>query len=321
MSEAQIHVSQSLPALSPEGDIAASLPAPVRKKFKALRVRAENERATFLSVSEKRSALKFQIQEFEGEIEAMTLRIGTTGKFGHSGRGLTEDSSEVRRARMQLASMREDSDDIDAIYSDGTRTLSPLVERLTTFLQRRRTAFPPIEEKTVLLRKGETVQTAIENRRRRLQELAADIVSVKRSPWPTSITKKLARAQIAELCKRGRPDVFGLVEHGERIAWPTLPTGAVDLPEAVRNPIDTPALIAWALGSELIEAIEREIDELSDDDRALTHEERGKKIETIEADMLAIEREEEALIELAEAQGVPITRRVNADPRAVLGVG
>jgi hypothetical protein len=44
------------------------------------------------------------------------------------------------------------------------------------------------------------------------------------------------------------------------------------------------------------------------------------KLATIAADMLAVEREEEALIMLAAASGTEVMRRVDADPRAVLGI-
>ncbi|MCA1377641.1 MULTISPECIES: hypothetical protein [unclassified Bradyrhizobium] len=47
---------------------------------------------------------------------------------------------------------------------------------------------------------------------------------------------------------------------------------------------------------------------------------RAAKLLELEAELLARERDEEALIELAEEQGAAIARRLDADPRAVLGI-
>jgi hypothetical protein len=47
---------------------------------------------------------------------------------------------------------------------------------------------------------------------------------------------------------------------------------------------------------------------------------RAAKLADIEAELLACEREEEALIEHGEEQGTPVSRRLDCDPRAVLGI-
>jgi hypothetical protein len=66
--------------------------------------------------------------------------------------------------------------------------------------------------------------------------------------------------------------------------------------------------------------MEQEIDQLSDDAHALMPEQRKERRQQILTDTLATEREEEALIELGEAQGIVVRRRSNADVRAVLGL-
>lgn len=52
----------------------------------------------------------------------------------------------------------------------------------------------------------------------------------------------------------------------------------------------------------------------------MSADERAAKLLELEAELLAREREEEALIELAEEQGSAIARRLDSDPRAVLGI-
>jgi hypothetical protein len=312
--------------LTGPGDFAASLPAPIRKKFKALRERAECERALSHSISDKRAALMTAIPDLEEKIEAMTLPIGGEGtRMGYPGRGLAENSAEVTAARLELASLREDMEGLNASYGrpagSATGTLVSLIEN---FLRSRRVpVFEIIRTESPTLPKGTSLAAAIESRRRRLRELDADLKSVASAPLPSRITKQLARKQLAELSEQGRPDVFALVERGQAIGWPIIPiprTTPQDLPSKLFEPVNTAALIAWALGPALIAALDREIEELSDDDKALTQEQRKERTDQILADKLATEREEESLIERAEIDGLPVHRRLDADPRAILGI-
>jgi hypothetical protein len=323
MPDADIRLSQGLAPLATAGDIAALLPPGVpRKKFKTIRESEEDYRQRRIRLSGRRTSVMEAVRESEDQLAAMTLPIGRSSRGGHSGRGLAEDASEVRKARQQLESLREDLARLNALYKDSTGAeLKPLLGQLENFVRGRRT-FQLARQETPPVRKGETIQSAIENRRRRLRELAADRESVGRAPWPSSVTKAKAREQFAALAVRGRPDVFELVERGGPVGLPTLPVfpGAEERPPVIRDMVDAAALIAWALGPTLVDAIEREIDELSDDARALTAEQRREKLNEIAADMLAVEREEEALIEVAEGEGLAVLRRLDADPRAVLGI-
>jgi hypothetical protein len=65
-----------------------------------------------------------------------------------------------------------------------------------------------------------------------------------------------------------------------------------------------------------LEAIQREI---SGRLPGLPQEERAARLKEIDQQLLALEMSEEAMIEEAEAAGIRIARRVDADPRAVLG--
>lgn len=311
MEAADIRVPQSAqPVFAQLADMAAALPAPIRKKFKALRARAAREQALSRETSEKRMALLNAIPELKDQIAALTSLS--------SGRGLAEDTPQVRNARLQLASLQEDLENLNAVYGKGGET-GLLVSKLEDFIGRRgHPIFEIVRDAAPILQKGVSLPAAIESRRRRIRELDADLKSVKSAPWPSRLTKRRAHEQIVELSKRGRPDVFALVERFETIGWPMIPTASDDPPAAAR--VDAAALIAWALGPALIAAIDREIDELSDDQKALTKEQRKERQDQILADRLATEREEESLIERAETEGLPVSRRSDADPRAVLGI-
>ena len=71
--------------------------------------------------------------------------------------------------------------------------------------------------------KGENgLLDAIENRRRRVRELRADLNRISFSPHPSGFCKQKMREQVEALALRGAPDCSILVEHGGEITWPSL---------------------------------------------------------------------------------------------------
>ncbi len=80
------------------------------------------------------------------------------------------------------------------------------------------------------------------------------------------------------------------------------------------------ALLAWLAKDELIERLEGEVDERSDDEHALSDEDRAARLAAIEAECLAVGRDEEHFIEAAAREGFSVQRRPDADPRAVLAL-
>jgi hypothetical protein len=68
-----------------------------------------------------------------------------------------------------------------------------------------------------------------------------------------------------------------------------------------------------------VKALEAETDALASDRDSLTDAQRAAKEAEIEADLVAVQREEIALIAKAAADGLHIASRADCDPRAVLG--
>jgi hypothetical protein len=84
--------------------------------------------------------------------------------------------------------------------------------------------------------------------------------------------------------------------------------------------IDVPATLAWLFRDALLERIDAAIDAESDDDNAMTHEQRKIRTAEIQNDILATERDEAALVRSAMAQNLPVEFRADCSPIAVLGV-
>ena len=62
---------------------------------------------------------------------------------------------------------------------------------------------------------------AIENRRRRVRELRADLHRVRSAPLPSSYAKAQMRAMVEQPAMQGAPSVANLIEHDRQIEWPT----------------------------------------------------------------------------------------------------
>jgi hypothetical protein len=133
------------------------------------------------------------------------------------------------------------------------------------------------------------------------------------------------RAQIGQLAQRGAPSVSSLVEHDREIAWPTqsaqskvynVEKGAI----AFHETTDTFALVAWLHRDALIASLDREIASEADDPAALTHEARQQREAEVMGDLLAVERDEYALVWRAQSERMPVEHRADISPLALLGL-
>ena len=175
------------------------------------------------------------------------------------------------------------------------------------------------------LNKGESLMDAVERHRRRVRKLRADLNRIRSSPYPSSHCKQRVREMITELAERGRPSLSALVEQGrDVIEWPTtmqqvtLHNAGAGASGFVQQ--TDVALFAWMHKPALIAALDREIDNESDDKSALTLEVRQKRDAEVLGDLLDTERQEATLMFRGWSEGLPITPRADHVPVAVLGV-
>lgn len=167
---------------------------------------------------------------------------------------------------------------------------------------------------TPQLRDGERALDGLDRAARRTRTLLADRREVLAAPFPSSLAKKLAWKQMEGRIEAAKPDVTGLIDRCEQIKFPANRAsieqhgGSQDV--YANDPIGT---LGWIFPTEVRAAIDREIDAVSDDEIALSPEERAERLARIDGDLLASEREEAAFAELA-----GLLPRADIDPRAVL---
>lgn len=323
------------------------LPPKSLKKLEHLRSLADDALQLTRAATEQQFAVRPQLQAAEARLAELlrpqpqlerpaAYEIGR-GYGQHSAvtmiKALAEGDPRVVAAQRELALLKDKLDRATQLYETRNATWTSagrLVAQLENYLAN---IAGPIAgyptEIEVPVKKGQTLLDAIEQRRRRCRELKADARQVQAAPIPSGEAKEKVRVLIASLAERGQPRGLGLlVETGSmaEIAAPTQQvqtTGYASGGGVTSNVFEQPDLLAfaaWLDPAKLLKKFCAEIDEFSDDEHALTDEQRTAKLEEIVADLLAVQREEEALIAQSESQGQVISRRTNADARAVLGL-
>jgi hypothetical protein len=79
-------------------------------------------------------------------------------------------------------------------------------------------------------------------------------------------------------------------------------------------------LLVWLHKSALITALDREIDAEADDKASLSHEARQQQEAEVMGDLLAVERDESALVWQAQDEKLPVEHRGDCAPAAILQV-
>jgi hypothetical protein len=197
--------------------------------------------------------------------------------------------------------------------------------------------FQAFDAPLIRLPKGEAPGRTVQRLRARLVEVARERATIEKAPVSSTIARERARVTVESLAAAGRPGLDGLLApEGGDIAWPMLKLGRqtavwqeyrpqslamidhVGWAEPPTLP-DTFALSTWIDPEALLTRLYAEIDATAAPD-GLSAEERGKRLFGLDEERLQIERAEEVVIMQAEAEGLEIMRRADADPRAVLQV-
>ncbi|MGY4289609.1 hypothetical protein ACVWXO_008875 [Bradyrhizobium sp. LM2.7] len=302
--------------------IEEALPPEAVEKFRALQLKRDEAGILVRSAIEDQQELMLEIQRHRNRIKQLQIPRGEGGfDLDDSSPQVVAEQKKLDRKLSDQRRLTAQSEARGAILrsaSDVIRNIEQAVAgRPGGTIGRMVVTETPAHKGSVI--------DAVENRRRRLRELQADLHRIRSSPWPSAVVKQRMRQQIADLAARGRPDASRAVEIAENIEWPRSPermeiiSTAADVYSYATGALrDATALVAWLFQDQLVAALDREINAVSDDHCALDDRARAQKEAEVLADILAGEREEVALIDLATAQGVLIDYRVDCDPRAIL---
>jgi hypothetical protein len=160
--------------------------------------------------------------------------------------------------------------------------------------------------------------------RERIAAKVADVRAVRSAPPPSADVKRAMREQVATIAARGAPDYLAAVEMLRPIKLPELSVQS-QVAVAIANGVgvgyhqtaDAYGFLFWLFGDVIAKRMETDIEYLcGDDEGALTEVEKAEKEQELRQELFNLELSEEALIE----QLGSVSRRENADPRAVLGL-
>ena len=311
------------PHMLPSFDPLEFLPPAAAERLRSLRQRAADLHAVIPMFESVRSASLTKI-------EAANALKRLTDHPQDFGRNLPETDPLVVAAHKHLDKMTADFKRLTELQEVRTAAWQSASGALAACDDLLRHGVPgncqidPAEVEPPKLNKGETDIDAIERYRRRGRELKADLHRIRSAPFPSSYSKQRLREMVEQLAARGTPDVTNLIEHDRNIIWPTLRVQSevhgAQRSLAFHEAIDVVGLLALLVPSALIAVLDAQIDAEKDDPAALSHEAREKAEAEVQGDLLAVERDECALVWSAQQSLLPCEHRADINPVALLGL-
>jgi hypothetical protein len=151
------------------------------------------------------------------------------------------------------------------------------------------------------LRNGETVLGAITRVRGELAAAQCELMQLRAAPLPLDDLKQMATEAVSKFARPSLQVRDGRLD----IGWP-------------KDPV---AFLAWVNAEQVVARLHEQIERLPVPANALSAAERNRRSAEINACILELEHEEEALVEAAlEAGHDGVSRREVASPAVVLGV-
>lgn len=174
----------------------------------------------------------------------------------------------------------------------------------------------------VKLAKTDNLTDALKRNRDQQTIANNELLAVQNAGLTIAEAKAAMRAEVAAIVEKGRPDAYSLF-HGNPIEWPTelfIANGAGVHQHTVAATVkDAFALAIWANADAVIAKLDTEIERMGDDASALSRDAQAARIVECEANLLKLQRQEEAIVEALEVQGHQV-RRICADPQILLGI-
>lgn len=262
----------------------------------------------------KRARLKLtELVEAEAEIHnrmlSTTARISGLFKALHlkgdkiddADRSRTEVEEEIARLEAIKAKQHQRHQELGTANNNIRRFLLQLPPH---------TALEDISRQKVRPNKGESRFDAVNRIREDVRIAKSDVRKLHHAGPRAADLKRAAKNYVSGLANAGRPTITGTYEKFDL----TFDSGNSVTGPSIRS------ILAWLAPDVLLKRLEDEIDARPVPTLALSLRERNERLAVAEEKLLDFEREEEALIEAAYDEGEQITRRYDADPRAVLGV-
>jgi hypothetical protein len=229
----------------------------------------------------------------------------------------------ARSANVRLQQLPPDADQRmkDRLASEQAKhqqrfgVLSQLLSRTNQFLMELRLPVgsvlgmaPSVDGKP---KPGLTLIETLEAVREEIAKVQRQVSAVRSAPLKRASQTEAINNYLSRLARQARPKVAYDVRGNARVAWV----------EDLATMDSVLGLLVVALGAEQVSAaFLRQFEQEPERADAVSPVERDQRLADLAASLLLLERQEEALIERAAADGTEILRRAEASPMAVLGI-
>ncbi|MHC2623029.1 hypothetical protein ACVIW2_005061 [Bradyrhizobium huanghuaihaiense] len=301
----------------PIGDDVALWPASphshrVLEKHLSIRDRRDDFRAASNRVSEELREAQALLDTAVARKRKLLSDSHHMGTVDEKHSGFLQADRQIREVTATIARLSERHNHLSA----ASQSVGRLFRRCDDYLKANYFDLKLFDGDVPQIRNGESALDAHERTARRVRSLREDRKEILAAPYPSVVTKKLAREQLALRAEAAKPDVAELVTCCDKIEFPFVEASISNFAAtSIVKANDPVGLLAWMFPKEFAAALDREIDAESDDSKALSNEQRITKLAEIDGDILTAEREEVHFIELA-----GLLPREDMDPRAVLGL-
>jgi hypothetical protein len=182
-----------------------------------------------------------------------------------------------------------------------------------------------LPEPAVKLAKGAHIIDEIESKRRRGRELASDLHTCRSAPITANAARAKVRAFIEKLSERGCPSLDAVMFGAGDVGLPEMNMQAKPVMNDTAmliawQEVDAAAYITWLLGEDVVAKKFDALIAAEFTEPGISDEDRASREAVILRDALAVAREECALVELANAQGVNVEAREDIEPTAFLNL-
>jgi hypothetical protein len=281
------------------------LPASARAKYDGYVAAVEDAQALMESALRRARDLedKFQVAVDRAD---RAVRAAAQGATAASAVTAARDAADA--VRREYRALEIERDRRRAAHGQAAQTIA----RLDTFLL---SGVPPCRAVAVQARAqdGETLQQALERVRAAIGVAQREAGRVRSAPLPAETIAAQIRDQVRQLAAQGMPHVtIGAGDTPPRIEWPDGPMiGALGAPS-----LGGSKLLAALFPKQLEALLLSGVDKI----QGISPAERAERLAKLAADILGLEHEEEALVELALAKGLDVDRRGDVSGFGLLGI-
>lgn len=249
--------------------------------------------------------------------------------------GLVHDKNsraEVARHEKQLQRVNARIEKLDAEAAAGNAVPMLLnLEQVDEFIGENTRREFTIVESTFELPPGKTLHDARAYHQVEIRERQEQAAAVRKSPLSTDEAETRYESDLRALAEQGRPNFAPLFrvhrdergrERSQGVVWPTR-LKSVAAPGGGFDTVEEPKALEILVWANFDSMLQRGLDEIAatSPPNSMTFDERTTKLAALNAEILSLERIEEAICRAIEAEtGEDCPRRADANPLAILEI-